>query len=235
VSSQGLVIAEDYYRDVLLNKVTSETEWLDVGCGWQLVREWLPNGALDQLVLSKRARRLVGIDAVSEDIERNPYLHEKIVGDICNLPFSDATFNLVTAQMVVEHLERPGDFLMEIKRVLRPGGRLIFLTPNYLNYQIFAASLLPDPLKKALVRFFEGRPENDVFKTYYRMNTRNGVREMARQSGFVVEKIHMLHADWEFRRIRPLYWVERALHRILDLEAYSQFRSDILAILINEG
>jgi ubiquinone/menaquinone biosynthesis C-methylase UbiE len=226
-----MVIAEDSYRLLLLNEVTSDTEWLDLGCGWQLLRDWLPNGKADQVTLCRRARRLVGIDSAPRDIGQNRYLHHGVVGDILTLPFPDASFNLVTAQMVVEHLQRPLNFLSEVKRVLQPGGKFIFVTPNYLNYQVFIASLVPDRSKKSIVRYLERREESDVFKAYYRMNTRHGVNKMAQQSGFSVEAIHMAHADWEFRRFPPLHWMEKGLYRILDVELFSRFRSDILAVL----
>jgi ubiquinone/menaquinone biosynthesis C-methylase UbiE len=230
--TEDRIIAEDFYRKLLLREVGSSTDWLDLGCGWRLLREWLPNGEADGIKLAKRAHRLVGIDAVPEDLSRNPYVHEKLVGDILNLPLSDASFDLVTAQMVVEHLARPEDLLYEVKRVLRPGGKFIILTPNYLNYQIFVASLVPDNLKKRIVYYLERRPERDVFKTYYRMNTRNCICKMARQIGFAVEAIHMLHPDFEFRRIAPLYWVEKVLYRILNTGVFSTFRPDILAVLL---
>jgi ubiquinone/menaquinone biosynthesis C-methylase UbiE len=226
------VIAEDFYRKLLLKEVGSSTDWLDLGCGWRLLREWLPNGKADTITLASRAHRLVGIDAVQEDLSRNPYVHQKLVGDILNLPLSDASFDLVTAQMVVEHLARPEDLLYEVKRVLRPGGKFLILTPNYLNYQIFVASLIPDNLKKRIVYYFERRAETDVFKTYYRMNTSNCICKKARQVGFAVKAIHMLHPDFEFRRIAPLYWFEKVIYRALDTRAFSTLRGDILAVLV---
>jgi ubiquinone/menaquinone biosynthesis C-methylase UbiE len=228
-----MIIAEDYYRSLLLREVTPETEWLDLGCGWQLLREWLPSGKEDAVILSSRARRLVGLDYMSDGILRNPYLHDRLVGDVVSLPFAEASFNLVTAQMVIEHLERPDLLLREVKRILRDGGKFIFLTPNYMNYQIFVASFLPDELKKSIVGYLEGRPDSDIFKAYYRMNTRNRVSQMAREQGFRVEEIYMLHSDFEFRRIPLLYGVERALYAVMDKEIFSTFRADILAVLVN--
>lgn len=226
-----MIIAEDFYRRFLLAEVTSETEWLDLGAGWQLLREWLPNGPADQAELSKRVRRLVGIDAVASDVARNPYLHSKVVGDIHSLPFSGGSFNFVTAQMVIEHLESPPLLLREVRRVLRPGGKFVFLTPNYLNYQIFAAAQFSDSLKKRIVHYLEGRAEDDVFETHYRMNTPRRVRQFAQETGFSVDAIHMLHADWEFRRVPPLHWIERLLFLALDTKPLEGFRTDMLAVL----
>lgn len=47
------------------------------------------------------------------------------------LPFADATFDLVTAFDVVEHLDPEADALAEIVRVLRPGGVLLMAVPAY--------------------------------------------------------------------------------------------------------
>lgn len=58
--------------------------------------------------------------------------------DIANLnseklPYPGASFDLVTATEVVEHLENHRDVLRELHRVLKPGGLCILTTPNILN------------------------------------------------------------------------------------------------------
>jgi SAM-dependent methyltransferase len=222
---------EDRYRRVLLEEVSPRTDWLDLGCGWQLLRDWLPNGKADQTSLSKRARRLVGIDGVANDVARNPYVRNKVVGNLNRLPFADGSFSLVTAQMVIEHIENPPNLLGEVNRVLQPGGKFIFLTPNYLNYQVFAASLIPDKLKKRIVHYLEFREESDIFKAYYRMNSRSSIRRVAHRAGFSLGRIEML-ASFEFRRIPPLHWIEKGINVFLKREALSKFRADILAILV---
>lgn len=56
---------------------------------------------------------------------------EIIQGDLNRpLPFGDGEFSCVFALSVLEHLLRPCLFLKECRRVLRPGGRLVLLTPN---------------------------------------------------------------------------------------------------------
>lgn len=58
--------------------------------------------------------------------------------DIANLnheplPYADATFDVVTATEVIEHLEDYREVLREIYRVLKPGGVCFLSTPNVLN------------------------------------------------------------------------------------------------------
>ncbi|MEK7677632.1 MAG: class I SAM-dependent methyltransferase [Verrucomicrobiota bacterium] len=58
--------------------------------------------------------------------------------DIVNLnhepfPYAEATFDIITATEVVEHLERCREVLRELHRILRPGGLCILTTPNILN------------------------------------------------------------------------------------------------------
>jgi ubiquinone/menaquinone biosynthesis C-methylase UbiE len=58
--------------------------------------------------------------------------------DIANLnleklPYPGASFDLVTATEVVEHLENHRAVLRELHRVLKPGGLCILTTPNILN------------------------------------------------------------------------------------------------------
>jgi SAM-dependent methyltransferase len=50
------------------------------------------------------------------------------------LPFGDATFDIVFSSNVLEHTERPIDVLDEALRVLRPGGTLQFVFPNFHSY-----------------------------------------------------------------------------------------------------
>lgn len=46
------------------------------------------------------------------------------------LPFADASFNVVIIKHIVEHLPNPAQALREIGRVTEPGGTLILATPN---------------------------------------------------------------------------------------------------------
>ena len=52
-----------------------------------------------------------------------------VTGEITALPFADASFDLVTAFDVIEHVEDDGQVFRELCRVLKPGGCLVFSVP----------------------------------------------------------------------------------------------------------
>ena len=49
-----------------------------------------------------------------------------------DLPYEDATFDVVTALDVVEHLDDDVAGLREMRRVLRPGGRVLIFVPTFM-------------------------------------------------------------------------------------------------------
>ena len=46
------------------------------------------------------------------------------------LDFTDESFDYVVSFQVIEHIEKDVDFVREVNRVLRPGGKFIVSTPN---------------------------------------------------------------------------------------------------------
>jgi SAM-dependent methyltransferase len=83
-----------------------------------------------------------------------------LVGDCRELALDDDAFDVVFASNLLEHLDRPGleATLAEIHRVLRPGGRVILVQPNfrlrpreyfddYTHISVFTDRSLPDLLE----------------------------------------------------------------------------------------
>nr|MDO8079698.1 methyltransferase domain-containing protein [Candidatus Freyarchaeota archaeon] len=56
-----------------------------------------------------------------------------IVGDAQYLPFRIEIFDMVYAYHVIEHLDEPEKFVIEVFRILKRGGKLELATPNFLS------------------------------------------------------------------------------------------------------
>jgi predicted SAM-dependent methyltransferase/uncharacterized protein YbaR (Trm112 family) len=75
-----------------------------------------------------------------------------IVADAHELPYEDGTVDAIYVEAVLEHLQRPGDAVKEMYRVLRPGGRVWASTPfmqayhgypdHYQNFTVTGHQLL---------------------------------------------------------------------------------------------
>jgi SAM-dependent methyltransferase len=57
-----------------------------------------------------------------------------LVGDMCALPFPAAEFDAVLSVQAIEHVPDPELAVGEARRVLRPGGVAVFVTPNRLTF-----------------------------------------------------------------------------------------------------
>ncbi|MGZ5415468.1 MAG: class I SAM-dependent methyltransferase [Aeromicrobium sp.] len=55
-------------------------------------------------------------------------------GNLVQLPFADASFDVVVSLQTIEHLWNQEAFLAECLRVLRPGGTIVVSTPNTLTF-----------------------------------------------------------------------------------------------------
>ena len=157
---------------------------LDVGCG---------RGGVVELVW-EAAALAVGLDPDWRSLaeQRTPLHLACGLGEA--IPFAAAQFDLVLAVWVLEHLPRPAVVLGEIARVLRPGGRLICLTPNARHPVVWANRVsrwLP-AVQRALIPALYGRAEADTFRVYYRANTPAQLGALAAGAGLRVEALRVI-------------------------------------------
>ena len=105
----------------------------------RLIRPWNPATVLDvatgtgDLAMAIRktcpGARIVGADfcAPMLNVARKNGLPELVVADGMNLPFTDATFDVVTAAFGLRNMASWEKGLSEMARVLKPGGHLLIL------------------------------------------------------------------------------------------------------------
>ena len=110
------------------------SSYLDLGTGTGRILE----------VVAPQARRAVGIDLNNEMLSLARTRIEKARlnqvqvrrGDLFELPYPDASFDLVTIHQVLHYLEDPAGAIHEAARVLMPGGRMVIadFAPHMLEF-----------------------------------------------------------------------------------------------------
>ena len=97
---------------------------LDIGAG---------QGALSAR-LKDAGARVSACDVVPEQFDV-PGVEFRAVTSDGRLPFDDASFDAALAIEVLEHIDGHDRFFAEVARVLRPGGMVMFTTPNILSFK----------------------------------------------------------------------------------------------------
>ena len=94
---------------------------LDIGCG--------DGSTLD--ALSQLGWQVEGVDFDPAAVDGAGRRGLRVqLGTLEAQHYPDGAFDAVTANHLIEHVRKPGAFLRECHRILRPGGTLVILTPN---------------------------------------------------------------------------------------------------------
>jgi len=121
---------------------------LDIGCGTKPYQSLFMVDAY------------VGLDIDTEDSRKRGLADHLYDGK--DFPYSDASFDSALCNQVLEHVFNPDEFLLEINRVLKPGGKLLLTVPfvwdeheqpnDYARYSTFGLDFL---LKKSGFRILK--------------------------------------------------------------------------------
>ena len=141
-------------RYAFAGRVARGRRVLDAGCGSGY-------GAVE---LAREANQVLGIDIAPEAID---YAGEHYHADnlrfeqasCLEIPSPAASFDLVVAFEIIEHLSDWRGFLREVRRVLSPGGQFLVSTPNKVYYAEARAELGPNPFHAHEFEYEEFRQE----------------------------------------------------------------------------
>lgn len=141
--------------------------YLEVGCG---------NGAAAIYITKKYHLHVTGIDVDPEQIR---CAKERVKGltnihfyvcDATNLPFQDSDFDIVATFGVMHHVSNWINALVEIKRVLKPGGYFIFFDLVYSRWMAgFWERFVKNygfPTQEALTSFIERNRFSTIYSSF---------------------------------------------------------------------
>ncbi len=179
----------DRFSDVIHEYARRGDVMLDAGCG---------SGRVFQYAFDERQRpaRIVVVDMTDEP-RGNRNIDAAARAELAALPFRDAAFDVAVSSHVAEHLTQPERVFGELARVVRPGGRLLVLTPNRWHYVTASSALLPHRFHVSFNRW-RGVDAHDIFPTVYRANTARRLRALYEDAGFEVEHLYQFETEPEY-------------------------------------
>jgi len=216
------------YLDELRAASRAATRWLDLGCGHNVVAEWIDLGAA-------RLHPLAGIDLDLAALRMNDHVRWRALASGEALPFTDGAFDLVTANMVLEHVAEPERLFREVERVLVAGGRFLIHTPNLHGYTTAVTRLLPDALLAPLANLLHRRQSEDVYPTHYKANSVAALHQLSAQCGFRVADLRYVQSSPQFVRVLPLLVPEMLLISALRTKVLERRRPCLLATLVRQA
>ena len=169
---------------------------LDVGCGPGTITAGLAERVGPGLVTAVDSSAEVLAQARQAVPESAGVRFE--TADVHALPFPDASFDVVHAHQVLQHVADPVQALREMRRVCRPGGVVAVRDSDYAGFTWYPAM-----------------PELDEWNTlYHRIARANGgepdagrvLRAWARAAGFAAERIEASSSTWCFAADADRAW-----------------------------
>jgi SAM-dependent methyltransferase len=150
----------------LLAELRPGLDLLDVGCG--------PGNITIDLARRVSPGRVVGVDAAATvvDAARTAAAEQGVprvefdVADVYELPFADATFDVVHAHQVLQHLADPVAALRQMRRVCRSEGVVAARDSDYETFTWYPASAGLTrwlALYRAIARGNRGEPDAGRF------------------------------------------------------------------------
>jgi SAM-dependent methyltransferase len=157
---------------------------------------------------------IVGSEFLGDDHEPGrEYPHESGIHirheDMTALSLPDRHFDLVVTQDVFEHIPDYATAFVECKRVLRPGGRLVFTIPFFANQgstEVRAVVGRDGAVTHLLPPEIHGNPVGDGSLCFQHFGW--DLLDTLRQSGFAEARAHMYWGPWAVHLGYPVFVFE---------------------------
>ncbi|MEE2658584.1 MAG: methyltransferase domain-containing protein [Candidatus Latescibacterota bacterium] len=157
---------------------------LDVGCGARPFTQLLDGQCRRSLGIEVDRVRYAGSVVHSGEVAVGGQIlpTPDVWASGMSLPFLDNRFDTVVSFQVLEHVPEPGLMMMEMARVLRPGGALVVTAPHIWGV-------------------------HEEPHDYYRF-TPHGLQYLAEGSGLMVERVEAMAGYYVTAAARFCYWLQ---------------------------
>ncbi|MCG5238949.1 class I SAM-dependent methyltransferase [Azospirillum doebereinerae] len=160
---------------------------LDVGCRHGSFLENLRRqGYADIQGLEIDAAAIAKGEAAYPDLKGRMQVYDGTI-----FPFAKGSFDVITMFDVIEHIPPVEAYLTELCTLLRPGGRLVFQTPNLL---------VDAPYWILALRAFNREKLAMIFREHCSLQTYGSLRRLLGRAGFRDVRIERNRSDTEFKK-----------------------------------
>jgi len=169
-------------------------------------------------------------------VKTNSALTTATVLESSRFPFEDARFDGCVSNYVIEHIEDPIGHLLEVARVLKPGGAYVLRTPNLYHYVSLVSSITPHWFHELVANRLRNRSSHehhDPYPTFYAMNTRADLERFASRAGLEIESLRLVEKEPSYgMSSRALFLIFMAYERAVNAtDKLADLRSNIFAVL----
>jgi len=204
---------QHFYARMLERHFRPGMRWLDAGCGHSLIPAWLKGGQHIEQKFLTEAAIIVGADVDVPSLIAHSRIH-RVACRLEDLSFQAETFDLITCNMVVEHLAAPTKAFSEFFRVLQPGGVVIMLTPNIYHWANVISMLTPFWFHRLVLKNLWNREPEDVFPTLYRCNTKSSLVRSLKSVGFSNCTVYTAPGRQRLMEFGPLFYPEYVWYQL---------------------
>lgn len=209
--------------EVAKKPLASDAKVLNIACEFDLVPVFLRGSVSESNVY--------GVEINREIVARVPNISYCDV-DHDAFPFPDASFDLVVSIFGIEHFQTANVF-KEAKRVLKPGGRFVFLVPNGL----YPAFLVNRIFGEGFAKFWYKSVAKSTYsphKAYYKFNRLGTINRASRDAGFASSDLTFFGPSnilLYFQNHKILQGLATVFEWVLTNPLFFRFKPYIVAVL----
>ena len=201
-------------------------------------------GSTSHLALPKSAY-ITTIDISSEQLERNAYAQEKILGDLETFHFEGKKFDVIVCWDVIEHLKNPRLAFDNLLSALSDQGILVFGAPIVNSAKGLITKFTPHSFHILIHRYFlhsknAGKLGYAPFPTYMRLfiapNRLRRYAEKRKKEVVCYDRVESIHVTYLYEKSRILWAAYKSFSYVMSFASCGSIHptaTDFMMIIKN--